>query len=282
MLLADYSSHNHCFEFDPDTGICSHIKLSASRKDCIGYSGMAQLLRSLREGKVLVAQYVSSGDAWLSIGSEKWKLFDESIAVKHNEMWGVFLCELSLHKDGKCIKKLRYLRRDWFLAIIDSTYDQLAFSLANLPVDLVPHELSSLQKQREDFIKHWSRNSAPNRALDNLQNRTHVIAELREDEQVVKEGTANLQKGIETVGGKLYLTNRRLLFVAHKFNVQGGVSELDLSDIQSSHKCWTKFLGFIPIFPNSLAVYTKHGEEYRFVLYRRSEWAVAIETQRKA
>jgi hypothetical protein len=108
-----------------------------------------------------------------------------------------------------------------------------------------------------------------------------VKAELRKDERVVKEGAANLQKGIETVGGKLCLTNQRLIFEAHKFNVQGGVSELDMSDIQSLHSCWTKFLGFIPIFPNSLAIYTKHGEEYRFVLNGRSEWAVAIEAQRK-
>jgi len=109
-----------------------------------------------------------------------------------------------------------------------------------------------------------------------------VKAELRQGEQVVKEGAANLQKGIETVGGKLCLTNQRLVFEAHKFNMQGGVTELNLSDIQSSHTCWTRFLGFIPLFPNSLAVYTKHGEEYRFVLFGRSAWAVAIEAQRKA
>jgi len=166
MLLADYTSDNHCFEFDPNTGVYSRIKLPVPRKDCTNFSGMAQLLRSPGKGKVLVAKYFSSGDAWLSIGAEKWRLFDESISVKHNETWDVFLCELSLHKDGKCIKKLRYLRRDWLLAIIDPTYDHLDFSLAHLPVDLVPHELSSVQKQREDFIKQWSGNSAPNKALN--------------------------------------------------------------------------------------------------------------------
>jgi hypothetical protein len=35
--------------------------------------------------------------------------------------------------------------------------------LANLPVDLVPHHLSSLQKQREDFLKLWSGRFAPAR-----------------------------------------------------------------------------------------------------------------------
>jgi len=156
MLLADYSSDYHCFEFDPNTGVYSRIRRSAPRTGLAGYSGMAQLLRSPGEGWVLVTQYLSSGDAWLSIGAEKWKRFDESISVRHRETWGVFLCELSIHRDGKCVRMLRYWRRDWFAAIIDPAYDQLDFALANLPVDFEPHGLSSLQKQREDFIKLWS------------------------------------------------------------------------------------------------------------------------------
>lgn len=78
---------------------------------------------------------------------------------------------------------------------------------------------------------------------------------LRQGEQIIKNGAANLQKNIETVGGKLYLTNQRLVFESHKFNVQSGETEVELSNIQSLEKCWTKFLGFVPLFPNSLAVY---------------------------
>ena len=52
---------------------------------------------------------------------------------------------------------------------------------------------------------------------------------LRQAEKVVKEGAANLQKNLETVGGKLYLTNQRLVFEAHKLNVQGGATEVELS-----------------------------------------------------
>ena len=91
--------------------------------------------------------------------------------------------------------------------------------------------------------------------------------ELKQNEQIIKQGAANLQKGIETVGGKLYLTNRRLVFEAHKINIQGGNTEIELPNIHSLEKCWTKFLGFIPMMPNSLAVYTKSGKEYRFVLF---------------
>jgi len=101
--------------------------------------------------------------------------------------------------------------------------------------------------------------------------------ELRQGEKLVKDGAANLQKNIETVGGKLYLTNQRLVFESHKFNIQSGVTEVDLSNIESLEKCWTKFLGFLPVFPNSLMVYTKQGKEYRFVLFGRGAWLAAIE-----
>jgi hypothetical protein len=159
MLLTDYSSDEHCFEFDPHTGVYSHLKCSTPRKDRAGYSGVGQLLRSPREGTVLVAKYLLDGDAWFSIGAEKWKLFESSLSLSHGETCGGFLCELSLYRGGTCIRTLRYLRRDWLSAIIDPTYDHLDFSLAHLPVDFVPHGLSSLEKQRADFIEMWSGDS---------------------------------------------------------------------------------------------------------------------------
>lgn len=100
--------------------------------------------------------------------------------------------------------------------------------------------------------------------------------ELKQNEQIIKQGGANLQKGRETVGGKLYLTNQRFVFEAHKINFQRGSTEINLSDIQSSERCWTKFLGFIPLMPNSLALYTKADKEYRFALCDRGAWAAAI------
>ncbi len=162
MLLGDYSSQDRHFEFDPDTGAYSQIKLPVRRKDRVGYSGTAQLLHSPEEGKVLVAEYLWSGDAWFSIGAEKWRLFDESLVVKHTDT--MFRCELSIYQDAKCIRKLRYGRRDWFVLIIDSTYDHMDFDLAHLPVSFVPLEGYSLQKQREDFIKMWSADSTPAKA----------------------------------------------------------------------------------------------------------------------
>jgi hypothetical protein len=82
---------------------------------------------------------------------------------------------------------------------------------------------------------------------------------------------------METVGGKLYLTSQRLIFESHKLNIQTGVTEVPLQEIQSTEKCWTKFLGCIPLIPNSLAVSTKDGSVYKFVLYGRGSWAVALD-----
>ena len=45
--------------------------------------------------------------------------------MKHQERYGTCLCELSVHANGECIRKLRYFRRDWFTVIIDPGYDDL-------------------------------------------------------------------------------------------------------------------------------------------------------------
>ena len=105
---------------------------------------------------------------------------------------------------------------------------------------------------------------------------------LHPGETVVKEGRANLQRGAESVGGKLALTERRLIFESHEFNVQSGPDEIPLSEIVGVEKVWTKFLGALPLAPNSLAVRTREGAEHRLVLSRRGAWREAIESQRSS
>lgn len=101
---------------------------------------------------------------------------------------------------------------------------------------------------------------------------------LAPSETVLKSGAANLQRGIETVGGRLHLTSRRLVFESHVFNVQRGVTSIPVGEISSVTKCWTKFLNLIPLAPNSLAVRTNRGQEYRFVLFGRESWITAIKS----
>lgn len=105
---------------------------------------------------------------------------------------------------------------------------------------------------------------------------------LRENEIVVKQGRANLQRGIEAVGGQLYLTDRRLVFEAHKFNVQSAPLQIDLGSVVDVRKCWTRLLGIVPSVPNSIAVTTRDGTVHRFVVWGRESWISAIGRQTPA
>ncbi len=82
------------------------------------------------------------------------------------------------------------------------------------------------------------------------------------------------------MGGKLALTDRRLIFESHRFNVQTGPTVIPLDEVQSVEKVWTKFLGVVPLAPNSLAVTTHGGAEHRLALSKRGTWLEAIESQR--
>jgi hypothetical protein len=99
---------------------------------------------------------------------------------------------------------------------------------------------------------------------------------LRRDEDVIRDGMASIQRGIETVGGNLYLTTHRLVFESHALNIQTGNTIVPLGDIEDVQTCWTKFLGLFPIFPNGLLVSTEKGKSFRFVLFGRTEWMNAI------
>ena len=95
---------------------------------------------------------------------------------------------------------------------------------------------------------------------------------LKVEEQLVKKSPANHQRGIETVGGMLYLTTERLIFESHTLNFQTGETIISISEIARLRKNWTKFLGVIPIFPNNLSVTSGSGQEDKFVLFRRTSW----------
>jgi len=101
---------------------------------------------------------------------------------------------------------------------------------------------------------------------------------LLDNERIIKEGGANLQKNIETVGGKLYLTNLRLIWESHALNIQSGKVEILLSEIVNIESGWTKFLGLIPLFPNAIVVY-KDTHSYRITLFGKKDWINRIQQE---
>jgi|SRR5699024_1130571 len=99
-------------------------------------------------------------------------------------------------------------------------------------------------------------------------------------ENLVKKGMANLWKGKEGVGGKLYLTSQQLTHKPHKMNVQNEEVTIHLSDIDHLEFYTNKVFG-IPLMKNGLMVVDKDSRQYKFVVNSRDKWKNEIEEQLK-
>jgi hypothetical protein len=88
--------------------------------------------------------------------------------------------------------------------------------------------------------------------------------ELREGEQILADVGANLFRGIEGVGGRLLVTNRRLLFRAHAINLQTMPAEIPIDQIAEVSP--QNSLGIIP---NGMVVTLDSGVQYKFVVWGR-------------
>ena len=64
----------------------------------------------------------------------------------------------------------------------------------------------------------------------------NIKPDLIENELIEIEGPAILFCGIEGVGGKLFLTNKRLIFKSHKINIQKGQTNIEYRHIQNINK----------------------------------------------
>lgn len=87
------------------------------------------------------------------------------------------------------------------------------------------------------------------------------------DETIIFQTPANHFKGIEGVGGKLYLTNKRLIFKSHKFNIQNHELSTNLTDINSVDRY--KTLGVVN---NGLLIITNNNTTEKFVVEQADQW----------
>jgi len=85
-----------------------------------------------------------------------------------------------------------------------------------------------------------------------------------DEEQILMDIGANLFRGIEGVGGRLKVTSKRLVFTSHMFNLQRGITEIPISNIDHLER--DKGLGLID---NQMVVVLKSGVRYKFVLNKR-------------
>lgn len=103
-----------------------------------------------------------------------------------------------------------------------------------------------------------------------------IKPELEENEKIEIEGPANLFRGIEGVGGKIYLTDRKLIFKSHKINIQKGQTDIEYKNIKEiTERKPAKFID------NGIRITTIDNKEYDFVVNERDVWIEKINERRK-
>jgi len=98
---------------------------------------------------------------------------------------------------------------------------------------------------------------------------------LKKNEKILADRACNLFRGIEGVGGRLKITNQRLIFEPHAINVQKQILEVPLNQIKEVNTRNT--LGFIP---NGILIKLVSGQEYKFVVWKREELIRLIDEHR--
>jgi len=101
--------------------------------------------------------------------------------------------------------------------------------------------------------------------------KTSII--LSEEEQLIEEYSANLFRGLEGVGGKIALTDKRIIFQSHKVNIQTGETTIKIIDIQS-YKIKNKFWNLLN---NEIKIFTDLGD-YRFIIQNRDGFIKELKT----
>lgn len=96
---------------------------------------------------------------------------------------------------------------------------------------------------------------------------------LRQGERLLMSGAANKWQTVGSKGGKLFLTDQRIVFQAHGFNFGSKFDEYEISDIQTQGstvniKTTSNLISF------NITFYTKLGEKLSFVVTRsqKDEW----------
>ena len=103
-----------------------------------------------------------------------------------------------------------------------------------------------------------------------------ILIDLQPNETILKDGPANHFKGVEAVGGRLFLTNQRVFFKSHAFNVQNHSLSIPLDSIQSMGKRNTLLL-----VPNGMYIETVTGEREKFVIWGRGDWIAKTMQQKE-
>ncbi|HLC77906.1 MAG TPA: GRAM domain-containing protein [Candidatus Nanoarchaeia archaeon] len=93
-----------------------------------------------------------------------------------------------------------------------------------------------------------------------------MVLSLKKNEQILIDRGANLFKGMEAVGGRLKITNQRLIFEPHAINIQKQILKVPLNQIKE-----VKSRNTLGTVPNGIAIKLASSQEYKLVVWKRKE-----------
>lgn len=96
--------------------------------------------------------------------------------------------------------------------------------------------------------------------------------ELLPGEEIIREGRASLEYGLGYQGGKFYLTNLRIVFRPHFFNLFKKNVDVPLTDISCVEGSYSRVARILPVFPNAIKILPTEGSTLRVLLFDRKGW----------
>ena len=117
----------------------------------------------------------------------------------------------------------------------------------------------------------------PSRAWKNAKHWTDFMVKdiykpQDQEEELLGKFGADLYKGIRSIGGRLILTNRRVMFEPNSFNIGSKTLEIPIETIKKVFP--SKLFGFIP---TAMTIRCYSGEDYVFYVWRRKRIIGMIE-----
>jgi hypothetical protein len=101
-----------------------------------------------------------------------------------------------------------------------------------------------------------------------------VSVDLDADETIMFQTPANFTSGQEPISGKLFLTNKRLIFKNHKHDKNIHEFSIDLIDITKVGKFKT-----LQLFENGLCIDTVSTLKHKFIVDRLKQWLLHLDTK---
>ncbi len=124
---------------------------------------------------------------------------------------------------------------------------------SNIPT--APEEPSGVPARAWESAKHWT---------DKIVTPQYKPQNAQED--LLGKFVASLRRGMESVGGRIIVTNQRLLFEAHGINLQKEPLSIKFDDIVG-----VTTYSSLGLVPNGIAVQCRSGKTFKFIAFNRKE-----------